>query len=85
MLSAVHDVEDKCQDLDMTDILNFYVHHLNQDGIDCFNSIDAIKGDLWTLFVKYNITVNEFVELMKSMPGKLKPIIDHCPKIDIEY
>ena len=84
-MSSIKDVEDLCQGLDMGDVLNFYVHHLNADGKACFSAINDIKGQLWTLFVKYDITVEELIASVKEIGHKLPPIAQHCPKIGIEY
>ena len=71
--------------MDMTDVLNFSMHHLNEDGKECFASLNNIKSDMWTLFVKYDITVQELIDTLKDMSGKISPIVQHCPKIGLDY
>ena len=84
-MSAMNEVETLCKGLDMGDVLNFYAHHLNEDGKICVQSLDSIKDDLWTLFVKYDITVEELVDEVKILYHKMGPIVEHCPKIGIDY
>ena len=78
-------MQTNCKDLNSTDILNFYQHHLNEDGKLCFAAIASIKDELAILFTKMDVTVEEVITAVKSLSTKLQPIVQHCPKIGIDY
>ena len=71
--------------MDTTDIMNFYKHHINEEGKLCLATLKEISAQIAELFTKMDITVEQAISDIKEIFSKLGPIIQHCPKMGIDY